>query len=108
MAEVILASQTEMTVVQGTTVEVIETPSEDTIVQVATVGPQGAAGGAIGFEQAFTSQSSVTVNHNLGRKPSVTVIDSAGDECIGDVDHLSNNSLVVTFSAAFTGTVLCN
>lgn len=73
-------------------------------------GPQGppGTGGDLNFTQSFTSTTSVTVNHNLGKYPSVTVIDSAGDECEGLVDHISVNSLTVSFSAAFSGTVICN
>lgn len=74
-------------------------------------GPQGPPGSAAtdkNFTQAFTNQSSVTVTHNLSKKPAVTVIDSAGDECEGDIAHISDNSLVVSFSASFSGTVLCN
>lgn len=60
------------------------------------------------FIQAFTSQTTVTVTHNLGKRPAVTIIDSANDECEGDVVHTSINQLVVTFSASFSGTVICN
>src|SRR5687767_11484425 len=59
------------------------------------------------FRQSF-SGSSVTVTHNLGKYPSVTVFDSAGDEVEGTVRHLSTNSLGLTFSAPFSGTVVCN
>ena len=57
--------------------------------------------------QAVPSASWV-INHNLGRKPSVTVIDSAGDECAGLVDYTSSNSLTLTFSAAFSGYAYLN
>lgn len=60
------------------------------------------------FEQAFTSSSSVTVNHNLGKKPAVTIIDSAGDEVEGTVNHTGVNSLAVSFSAPFSGIVIVN
>jgi hypothetical protein len=60
------------------------------------------------YTQPFTSQSVVTVTHNLGKYPSVTVLDSAGDQCEGDVDQLSTSQLTVTFSAPFSGTVYCN
>ena len=33
------------------------------------------------YEQTFTNQSQVSVEHNLGKRPAVTIIDSAGDEC---------------------------
>lgn len=49
-----------------------------------------------------------TVNHNLGKKPSVTVVDSGGNVVIGDVRHLSNLVLEVRFGSAFSGEALCN
>jgi hypothetical protein len=75
-------------------------------VTARVAGPPGAAAGS--FSQPFTNQSSVTVNHNLGKKPAVTVIDSAGDECEGQVTHNSANQLTVVFSSSFTGTILCS
>lgn len=49
-----------------------------------------------------------TIDHNLARYPSVLVIDSTGRVVEGDVQHLSTNSLVITFSGAFAGTASCN
>lgn len=49
-----------------------------------------------------------TINHNLGKYPSITVVDSAGDECEGDVKHMTVNQVVITFSAAFAGRAFCN
>jgi len=60
------------------------------------------------FEQSFTVASTITVNHNLNKYPSVTVISSAGDEVEGDVDYINNTSLTVSFTAPFSGKVLCN
>ncbi len=60
------------------------------------------------FSQPFTSLSTVVVAHNLGKYPSVTVIDSAGDEVEGLVDHTSINQLTITFSAPFSGVAICN
>ncbi len=49
-----------------------------------------------------------TIPHNLARYPSVTVVDSANSEVIGDVDYTNSNSLTVTFGAAFSGTAYLN
>lgn len=68
----------------------------------------GGSGSDANFTQAFTTASTVTVTHNLGKLPSVTVIDTAEDICFGDVQYLSTNALRVTFSAATSGTVICN
>lgn len=49
------------------------------------------------------SASVWTINHNLNKRPSVTVTDSAGTVIIGQVKYLSNNSVELSFSAAFSG-----
>lgn len=49
-----------------------------------------------------------TVNHNLNKKCSVTVTDSAGTQVQGDVQHVGLNQVVITFSAAFSGEAFCN
>lgn len=59
------------------------------------------------YQQAFNSNV-VVVNHNLGKQPSVLVIDSSGAEVEGDVVHNSINQLTITFSASFSGVVYCN
>lgn len=48
------------------------------------------------------------VLHQLGKYPSVTVVDSAGDGVYGDVDYVDANSLTITFSAAFSGKAFIN
>jgi len=60
------------------------------------------------YIQNFLSSSIVLVEHNLLKYPAVTVHDSAGDEVVGDIEHLSVNALRITFSAAFSGTITCN
>lgn len=44
------------------------------------------------------------IAHNLGRRPHVTVIDSAGTLVIGHVSHTDENNLVVSFESGFSGT----
>jgi len=48
------------------------------------------------------------VTHNLGKVPSVTVIDSLGDEVRGDTRHDSPNQVTLTFSYPFSGSAHCN
>jgi hypothetical protein len=52
--------------------------------------------------QDVVSNSWVIV-HNLGFKPNVTVIDSAGTIYEGEIAYTNTNSLTVSFSAAFSG-----
>ena len=43
------------------------------------------------------------INHNLGFKPNLTVVDSAGTIYEGEIAYTNTNSLTVTFSVAFSG-----
>lgn len=60
------------------------------------------------YIQAFNVTSTVTVNHNLQKYPAVTIINSANDEVDGDVSYTDLNTLTLSFSAPFSGTVFCN
>lgn len=60
------------------------------------------------FSQSFTNSDTVTVTHNLGKYPAVTVTNSAHDIVEGSVTYTDLNNLVLTFSSSFTGRVLCN
>ena len=91
-----------------TNIRVIRQEKRITLKRTGPRGLPGPGGSDKNFTHAFTSASSVTVPHNLGKFPAVTVIDSAGDECEGDVDHIDINNLTVTFSAPFSGTIICN
>jgi hypothetical protein len=71
-------------------------------------GAQGDPGEDANFVYPFTNESTVVVEHNLGKYPSTTVIDSADDEVEGRVTHDSINQLTLTFTASFTGKVICN
>lgn len=48
------------------------------------------------------------ITHNLGKFPSTVVVDSTNREVEGDIQHIDVNSLVITFSSAFTGKAFFN
>ena len=48
------------------------------------------------------------VDHNLGKKCSVTVVDSAGTVQIGQVTYNSDNRVTIDFEAAFAGKAFFN
>lgn len=50
-----------------------------------------------------TAVTTWTINHNLGYYPSVTVVDSAGSEVVGDVTYPDANTVTATFGGAFGG-----
>lgn len=60
------------------------------------------------FIYSFTNESALVVEHNLSKKPAVTVVDSSGEEVIGQVTHMDNSTVLITFTAPFTGKVILN
>jgi hypothetical protein len=49
-----------------------------------------------------------TIDHFMGRAPSVVVIDSAGTTVLGDVEYVDDDHLVLHFTVAFSGTAYLN
>lgn len=48
------------------------------------------------------------VAHTLDKKPSVTVIDDGENEVVGKVTYIDNDTLKITFNAAFSGKAYLN
>jgi len=55
-----------------------------------------------------TPASSWSITHNLNKYPSVTIVDTASSEIIGEVVYNSTNSLTLNFSASFSGKAFLN
>lgn len=49
-----------------------------------------------------------TVTHGLNKYPTITVVDSAGSEVIGEYEYTDLNNVVLTFSGAFAGKAFFN
>lgn len=48
------------------------------------------------------------INHGLGKRPTVAVVDTSGSVIVGDVRYTGLNTLTITFSAAVSGEAYCN
>jgi hypothetical protein len=59
------------------------------------------------FTQAVPS-TTWTIQHNLEKFPSITVIDSGNTVVIGQYTYINNNNVTLTFSAAFAGKAYLN
>ncbi len=59
------------------------------------------------FTQASPS-ATWSVNHSLNKFPSVTVVDSAGTQVVGDVQHIDSNNITITFINQFSGKAYIN
>jgi hypothetical protein len=55
-----------------------------------------------------TPSATWTVPHNLGKKPSVVVVDSADEVVYGEITYTDDNNITLTFSGAFSGKAYFN
>lgn len=80
---------------------------DDIIKQIQASELGGSGDKNFTYTQSLPSATWV-IQHDLGKNPDVTVIDSSGAEVIGDVEYTSLNSLTLTFSGAFGGIAYLN
>ena len=59
------------------------------------------------FKQQSASDT-WTVVHNLGKYPSITVVDSAGTVVTGEIVLQTTEQAVISFNGAFSGKAYCN
>lgn len=84
------------------TVNIVEEVTQTVEVQVA--GLRGRPGSP-GYDHTQASPATTwIIAHNLGLRPSVQTFSVGGVEIIGAVQHLSFNTLTVTFAVAVAGT----
>lgn len=48
------------------------------------------------------------ITHGLSKFPSVTVIDSANNVVVGEIEYLDSNRLIITFNGPFKGKAYLN
>jgi hypothetical protein len=61
------------------------------------------------YSQCFDIPSANwTITHNLGKFPSVTVVDSTNTLVVGNVVYTNSNIINITFNSAFAGCVFLN
>lgn len=75
---------------------------------VGIEGASAAAGDKNYVHDQGVAASTWSITHNLDKFPSVTIIDSGGDQCEGVIAYPNSNTTTVTFSAAFSGKAYLN
>ena len=69
------------------------------------IGSGGSSSTGIAYTHVqLVAEAIWTVNHNLGMRPAVTILDSGGTEVEADVMHMSANQLVIRFAIPISGT----
>lgn len=105
----IVVGSTNAVVQQGSTSTIVVSPAPaSTLVQTGLMGPIASGSDKYYRHDQSTASDIWTIMHPLDKYPSVTIVDSAGDEVEGAVNYLSTTTVVVTFSAAFSGSAFLN
>jgi hypothetical protein len=75
-------------------------------ITISQVGAQGPAGSTLIFytHNQGTASATWTIDHNLNGHPTAVVFDSGGTQCEGSFSYPTLNQMVITFTAAFSGT----
>jgi hypothetical protein len=66
------------------------------------------SGGSTYTHPQLVASDTWVIVHNLGRFPSVMIVDSAGTVVIGDIEYDSANQITLTFMAPFAGKAYLN
>lgn len=112
-AEQVFVENADLTITLAGTTQTVDLLTNEVteVITVGIQGPQGPPGGGADANYVHTQASALgtwTVAHNLGKRPSVTVVDSSDREVEGDIVHDSINQATITFSAAFAGKAYVN
>ena len=93
----------------------VKREDESTYIYVDLQGPEGPQGpqGPPGIIETYihnqiSPASTWSIQHNLGRYPSVSIVDSGGSIVLGAVKYISENEIQISFSAAFAGRAFLN
>jgi hypothetical protein len=106
MTSVVVSSVTNtVTVTEGDGSSTVVTVPVTSTVTATTVGPQGPKGDTgTAFEYVQAAPATTwTINHNLGFRPSVELLDAGSQEIDGEVAHPTVNQTVVTLNPATAG-----
>lgn len=91
-----------VTVTENGSSTVVTVPVTSTVTAIAQ-GPQGPAGSGAYIHTQSAASTTWTINHNMGFRPSVELLDSGSQEIDGEVSHPSVNQTVVTLNPASAG-----
>jgi len=77
---------------------------------ITSIGQPGETGGNSdkNYEAVLNGEEEITIVHDLNKYPAITIFDSAGDEVEGDYTHVNKNTVVLNFSAGFSGKAIFN
>lgn len=83
------------------------------IKQMTDSSTGNSSGGASGGDKSYTHTqispaATWNIMHSLNKYPSITIVDSGGNEVIGDTKYIDSNNIIVSFTGAFAGKAYLN
>ena len=87
---------------------VVETPAADRVVVEFVAGPPGRDADLKYHHQQAMPSASWSINHNMGKFPSVVTLDSSGSQIVGTVSYVDPNNVIVNFAYPFSGEAYLN
>lgn len=99
---------------QGEISGTVEVNQLNITAEIIATGPRGEKGekgdgGDLNYvHYQSTPSEKWLINHNLGKYPSVSIVNSAGSVVVGDVVILDENNVEVSFSGSFSGIAYIN
>lgn len=78
---------------------------EEIVEMIETVKTQARA---TYIHNQMSASDTWVIEHNLEKKPSVTVVDSGDSVVVGDVTYINDNKISISFAAAFSGKAYLN
>lgn len=110
-APMITVTRSYPTISLGGNAPVVSVTRGDPIVSITRDGAMGPPGSGIAVTYTHVQNTADTewlINHQLGRYPSVTVVDSAGTHVIGGVTYVDEFTIRVSFDFQFSGKAYLN
>lgn len=106
-------SLSESEVVSNVNVEAtgFQTPtgtSSQVLLADGTVGALSGLGDLSYTHTQASASSTWNVAHNLGKFPSITVVDSGNSVVVGAISYTDSNNLTITFNSSFSGKAYIN
>jgi hypothetical protein len=98
--------QINVSVQQPTLQNTIVIPRPTTSLSIK--GVTGGGGDAHYTHVQGVAEATWEVTHNLGKRASVTVVDSTDNVVIGEIEYLTMNSVRLKFAGAFSGKAYFN
>lgn len=72
-------------------------------------GPEGPVGSDLNYvHDQMTPAAQWVVDHNLSKRPSVMVRDSAGSVVVGEITYVDDNRVLLDFASPFSGQAYFN